>query len=64
MSKLELALGYVMGINEIDKIVVGVNTIDQLSEIITASKVEIDPMKFTELSINNPIYTNPSLWKI
>jgi aryl-alcohol dehydrogenase-like predicted oxidoreductase len=64
LSKLELALGYVMGINEIDKIVVGVNTIDQLSEIITASKVEIDPMKFTELSINNPIYTNPSLWKI
>jgi len=64
LSKLELALGYVMGINEIDKIVVGVNTIEQLREIIEASQVKVNPMEFTDVSINNPIYTNPSLWKI
>ena len=64
LSKLELALGYVMGINEIDKIVVGVNTIEQLREIIEAAQVKVNPMEFTDVSINNPIYTNPSLWKI
>jgi len=64
LSKLELALGYVMGINEVDKIVVGVNTIEQLREIIEAAQVKVNPMEFTDVSINNPIYTNPSLWKI
>ena len=64
LTKLELALGYVMGINEIDKIVVGVNTIEQLREIIEATQVKVNPMEFTDVSINNPIYTNPSLWKI
>ncbi len=63
LSKLELALGYVMGINEIDKIVVGVNTIEQLREIIEASQVKVNPMEFTDVSIDNPIYTNPSLWE-
>ena len=64
LTKLELALGYVMGINEIDKIVVGVNTIEQLREIIEATQVKVNPMEFTDVSIDNPIYTNPSLWKI
>ena len=30
LSRLELALGFVMGIKEIDKIVIGVNTVAQL----------------------------------
>ena len=64
LSKLELALGYVMGINEIDKIVVGVNTIEQLREIIEATQVKVNPMKFTDVSIDDQSYTNPSLWKI
>ena len=64
LSKLELALGYVMGINEIDEIVVGVNTIEQLREIIEATQVKVNPMEFTDVSIDNPIYTNPSLWQI
>jgi aryl-alcohol dehydrogenase-like predicted oxidoreductase len=64
LSKLELALGYVMGINEIDKIVVGVNTIEQLREIIEAAQVKVNPMKFTDVSIDDQNYTNPSLWEI
>jgi aryl-alcohol dehydrogenase-like predicted oxidoreductase len=64
LSKLELALGYVMGINEIDKIVVGVNTIEQLREIIEAAQVKVNPMEFTDVSIDDQNYTNPSLWKI
>jgi aryl-alcohol dehydrogenase-like predicted oxidoreductase len=64
LSKLELALSFVAGICEIDKIVVGVNTLKQFQEIINASKIETNPSDFIDQSIENPIYTNPSLWKI
>jgi aryl-alcohol dehydrogenase-like predicted oxidoreductase len=64
LSKLELALGYVTGIDEIDKIVVGVNTIEQLREVIEAAQVKVDPMKFTNIAIDDQNYINPSLWRI
>ncbi len=64
LTKLELALGYVMNIGEVDKIVVGVNTLSQLKEIIEATKLQTNFGKYRDISINNPIYTNPSLWKI
>jgi aryl-alcohol dehydrogenase-like predicted oxidoreductase len=44
--------------------VVGVNTIEQLREIIEAAQVKVNPMKFTDVSIDDQNYTNPSLWKI
>ena len=64
LSKLELALGYVMGIHEIDQILVGINTVSQLQEVIKATQVQINPIEFRHLSIDNKVYTNPSLWKI
>jgi aryl-alcohol dehydrogenase-like predicted oxidoreductase len=64
LSKLELALGYVSSIHEIDQVLVGVNTVSQLKEVVQAAQVKIDPMDFIENSINDPAYVNPSLWKI
>ena len=64
LSQLELALGYVLGVSEIDQVVVGVNTVEQLKEIIKATKVKINPMEFSDISINDPAFTNPSLWKV
>ncbi len=64
LSKLELALGYVMGIHEIDQVLVGVNTVNQLQEIIKATQIQIDPMDFIGNSINDPVYVNPSLWEV
>jgi len=64
LSQLELALGYVMGVSEIDQVVVGVNTVEQLKEIIKATQVQINPMDFSDISINDPAFTNPSLWKV
>ena len=63
-SQLELALGYVLGVSEIDQVVVGVNTVEQLKEIIKATQVQINPMEFSDIAINDPTYTNPSLWKL
>jgi len=64
LSRLELALGYVMCIQEIDHVLVGVNTADQLQEIIKATTIKINPQDFLENSIKNPAYVNPALWKI
>jgi aryl-alcohol dehydrogenase-like predicted oxidoreductase len=64
LSRLELALGFVLSIQEIDKIVIGVNTTSQLNEIIKATKVNVNALDFKSISIDNADYINPSLWKI
>jgi aryl-alcohol dehydrogenase-like predicted oxidoreductase len=64
LSCAELALGFVQNIDEIDKIIVGVNTINQLREIIEAKQVDLDIIEFRRISVNDPNYTNPSLWKL
>jgi len=64
LSRLELAFGFVFGIEEIDKIVVGVNTVDQLHEIICATEVTVNSEQFKSLSINDHLFLNPSNWKL
>jgi aryl-alcohol dehydrogenase-like predicted oxidoreductase len=64
LTKVELALGYVQSIKEIDKIVVGVNTVDQLHEIINASTVKVDKKKCLNISVFDEDYINPYNWKL
>jgi len=64
MSTLQLALGFVQSISEVDKVVVGVNTLNQLREIISATSIYINTEEFSDLSINDPIYLNPSNWRV
>jgi aryl-alcohol dehydrogenase-like predicted oxidoreductase len=64
LTQLELALGYVTGINEIDRVVVGVNTATQLQEIVKAINTKVGLKEFSGICVDNPIYTNPSLWKM
>ena len=64
LTNLELALAFVANIDEVDEIVVGVNSIDQLKEVVEASKLKIKLDNLRNLSVDNPIYTNPSLWNV
>ena len=64
MSTLQLALGFVQSIDEIDKIVVGVNTLKQLREIIDSTSICVNTTEFSNISINDPIFLNPSNWKV
>jgi len=64
LSKLELALGFVQSIDGIDKVIVGVNTVDQLREIIRSTKVKVDFKQFVNLAINDSNYVDPSKWKL
>jgi len=64
ISSLQLALGFVQGIPEVDYVLVGVNTETQLHEIIAASKLSVNHKDYQDLSINDPNFVNPSNWKI
>jgi len=64
MSSLELALAFVSGINEVNSIVVGVNSLEHLQQIIDASSAHVNPEEFKSLSISDPNFLNPTLWAL
>ena len=61
LSLLEYALNFVLNIKEIDKVLVGVNSEQQLREIIQSAKKE---GKSSAYPINDINLLNPSLWKV
>ena len=64
LSGVELALSYVMSIKGIDKVVVGIDNLQHLHEILNSKLIQINTNNFSDLSINNPLYTNPTNWEI
>ena len=64
ISALQLALSFVQSIDEIDKVVVGVNTLEQLHQIIDAMSLRVDIRDFSSLSIRDATILNPSNWRI
>jgi aryl-alcohol dehydrogenase-like predicted oxidoreductase len=64
MSVLQLALAFIQGIDEIDGVVFGVNTLEQLHEIIGAVSVYTDTNSLFSMSISDSVFLNPSNWKI
>jgi aryl-alcohol dehydrogenase-like predicted oxidoreductase len=63
LTSLELAIAFVNNINQVDQVVVGFNSLEQLKEVFLASDVVLDPLDFSDLSINDTNFTNPSMWK-
>jgi aryl-alcohol dehydrogenase-like predicted oxidoreductase len=64
ISALQLALCFVQSINEVDKVVVGVNTWEQLHQIIESSSLQVDISDFSNLSISDENFLNPSNWRL
>ena len=61
LTLLEYALNFALNTQEIDKVLVGVDSEKQLKEIVQAMKVRNNLDAF---SINDLDLLNPSLWKI
>lgn len=61
-SLIEYALNFVLNVEEVDKILVGVNNNKQLIEIVKASQKKVDN-PLLPFSINDINLLNPSLWK-
>jgi len=65
LTPLQLALGFLEGLDEIDQIVVGVNTKEQLREVIDAAeRVQVNPSEFSELAIDDSCFVNPLNWRV
>jgi aryl-alcohol dehydrogenase-like predicted oxidoreductase len=60
LSLLEYALNFVLKTQELDKIIVGVDNVNQLANIVNASKLDVNLDAF---KINDINLLNPSLWK-
>ena len=61
LSLLEYSLQFVMNMPEIDKVLVGVNSINQLKEIILAASTKNNVKAYP---INDLSLVNPALWKL
>jgi len=61
LSLLEYSLQFVMNMPEIDKVLVGVNSINQLKEIILAASTQNNVKAYP---INDLSLVNPALWKL
>lgn len=66
LTKLELALNYVLKNKYVDYAIIGVEQSSQLKEIINASKIVFSKSieeRLNALSVENPTLLNPSNWK-
>jgi aryl-alcohol dehydrogenase-like predicted oxidoreductase len=63
VSKLSLALNYVVNINEVDKVVVGVNNEQQLNEILSCLTTSLSHIDLSDFSLLDERFINPALWQ-
>jgi len=63
MTVLQLALSFVQSIDEIDKVIVGVNTLKQLKEVVNAASIRVNTTELSCMSIDDPVFVNPGNWK-
>lgn len=62
MSPVVAALNFVLQIPEIDVVICGVNKLDQLEEIVSASKRVVDTQDMRRFRFNDETLLNPALW--
>ena len=66
VSALTLSLAYALKEDEIDKVVVGVNTESELEQILEAyqGSIQISHEVLKEMTVNDPRLTNPANWQL
>tara|TARA_B100001063_G_scaffold227447_1_gene237928 strand:- start:3245 stop:4102 length:858 start_codon:yes stop_codon:yes gene_type:complete len=64
VSTLSLALNYVVSIDEVDKVVVGVNNEQQLNEILSCLTSSLSNIDLSEFSLPDERFINPALWQL
>jgi aryl-alcohol dehydrogenase-like predicted oxidoreductase len=63
ISVLELALRFLIGRSEIDHVIFGVTSVEELSAILAAARMPADlPAGLENLACDDPALINPSLW--
>ena len=61
MSAVQACLGFALSFAEVDRVVVGVETLAQFSQLIAAARSPFG-MKFPDIASTDESLINPSLW--
>ena len=61
LTPLEAALGFVLGLKDVDVVLCGVNNVAQLEEVIHAARARIAPEWFSDLPIRETAFLHPSV---
>ena len=64
LSPLQLALGFVNALKQVDRVVVGVNNVNQLQEILEAANASVNVLQYQELSVQDSMFINPGNWQV
>ncbi len=62
-TAIESAVGFILGLQEIDTVIIGVNNSQQLSEICLRAK-PLSPENFCNFALTNEKILNPSNWRL
>ena len=64
LNALDGAIGFVSALEEVDSIVVGVNSARHLAEIVTSAGTSIESSDLARFAVEDPALLNPALWPL
>ena len=62
ISIIEACLNFVYNIEEVDKLIIGVNSLEHLKEILAVKRTKLSHIDFKQFSVSKPHFINPQLW--
>ena len=62
ISPIQACIAFSLSLKDIERVIIGIENLSQLKEILLASNIEIDTHIFQELSCEDEMLINPSLW--
>lgn len=64
LTPLQAALGFVLGLPELDHVILGVNSTVQLQEILVAQAGQLDSRSMARFALHDPAMLDPSRWRL
>lgn len=64
LSPMQAALGFVLGLPELDHVILGVNSTEQLREILACQTAQCDAGALARYALTDPAMLDPSRWRI
>lgn len=64
LTPLGAALGFVLGLPEVDHVILGVNSAAQLQEILAVQMAHVDARSMARFALTDPAMLDPSRWRL
>jgi aryl-alcohol dehydrogenase-like predicted oxidoreductase len=63
LTPIEAAIGFAIGVEDVDTVLIGVNNHQQLEQIIAGARTPLDPKLFAEFAVAERSVVDPSTWQ-